>query len=397
MSLLRWISLSLCLLFVSCETETVEKVTGYKGEARKNPYLAAERLAEARGYSARSLPGWLTYDSSTSLVVMPASNISTEGITRRLLRWVENGGHLIIPLEGGENYHNDWSGPRFWQVADLNDSFYQLADEIGINWSSDGFKGDLVETPERADGKPSLRPPDRKRKVLTVDWLGEDIEVGFEEGYALSLSGTQPGDLVDSGEDGKHGVVSREHGYGRVTVLNHARPLRNAFIDQLGNAQFSMALIDLSPPGEIVYLYGAGSSFFTLLWRHCWLVLLTLAGVLVVWLWKGGARFGPLRGGESDRTHLSFSNHVRAIGTYYWDRKKSDQLLEALRKDVLCRYELSQLNTTELTRESLVDLNAERADLGPEEVLEALSRKEITESTVMTRVITHLQKMRTSL
>ena len=55
----RWLLLGGCLLGVAgCDYQEVEIEIGYKGEARRNPWLAAERMVAQYGHEVESLTGW---------------------------------------------------------------------------------------------------------------------------------------------------------------------------------------------------------------------------------------------------------------------------------------------------------------------------------------------------
>src|SRR5262245_47531946 len=76
-----------------------------KGEARVNPFYAAQRLAEALGaHTARDFA--LAIPSADSVVVLGAWHWSISASRRLSLeRWVDSGGRLVVegPLTGGED------------------------------------------------------------------------------------------------------------------------------------------------------------------------------------------------------------------------------------------------------------------------------------------------------
>jgi len=386
------------LVLASCKTEDKEIVIGHTGQARLNPYLAAERMVSELGGDAQSLPGWVTYNDGSNFVMLPASAIGSEGIASRLSRWCEDGGQLVVNLNGAEGYHNDWSNRvKFsskWSVLlELPEGLTWWQTELGVTAILNGVSGDVTVPEFREDGGLSKEPQGRESKIVEV----RGMKVGVESGWGMHT--TKRGaraDYTDDEKNGEHAIVHRSIGYGGVTFVNDARPFRNAFIGNHDNAAFLTSLC--RGGGDVygvnaIFVYGSGTPFFTLLWKHGWRIVLACLVALVIWLWRLLPRFGPMQNEQKDTTR-DFLHHVKAWGHFLWRQKQPNELLDALRREVMSGYELEQINATEVNRASLVDLFVKRTGLNPEDVLEALTRKDISESTVLVKVIRNLQKMR---
>ena len=70
---------------------------GLRGEALRNPLLAAGRLMEHYGANVRFSPGYVRPPPAGATLVWPASRQAlAPGRTQALLDWVHEGGHLIV-------------------------------------------------------------------------------------------------------------------------------------------------------------------------------------------------------------------------------------------------------------------------------------------------------------
>ena len=99
---MRFILLTLfvCFFCSSCqETELKRRTLGYKGKAKANPFLAAERLLNKEGFDAASAHGFGRLDEQTATLFIPTSSLNTVGRAKRVLEWVASGGHLILMLD----------------------------------------------------------------------------------------------------------------------------------------------------------------------------------------------------------------------------------------------------------------------------------------------------------
>ena len=98
----RWIALAALLglgAFVfetSCERRTLELPTGYRGEAARNKYLAAERLLQRMGMPAKSFVDASRLarmpPTKATIVIPTRRHTLGERTSERLLQWVEAGG-----------------------------------------------------------------------------------------------------------------------------------------------------------------------------------------------------------------------------------------------------------------------------------------------------------------
>ena len=103
----QWALVLFCALLglalSSCQkTEQKRRTVGYKGEARGNAFLAAQRLLERQGYSVSFKRNMGDLDADTATLFLTPSSLNTVGRSKRVLRWVGEGGHLVVMLKAGE-------------------------------------------------------------------------------------------------------------------------------------------------------------------------------------------------------------------------------------------------------------------------------------------------------
>ena len=167
--------LALCaLLFALCSCEghweEVEKVTGYRGKARVNPFLAAERVLDELGHDAERKLFLSKMPSYDAVMFLSAEGGLSEGRTKQLLEWVENGGHLIYCL-GGTRSYNDYSTGLELGMRVLNDVLVEEGDpllrDLGIKvnkWDPKNIQSALKKIGKHFD----LRP---KGIIVALDLL----------------------------------------------------------------------------------------------------------------------------------------------------------------------------------------------------------------------------------
>ncbi|MCP5536577.1 MAG: DUF4350 domain-containing protein [Akkermansiaceae bacterium] len=381
---------------VSCQ-KTVKKrrTIGYKGEARGNAFLAAQRMLQNLGkevVSQRSI-GDLNYGTST--LFLSPSSLNTEGRMKRILRWVDNGGHLVVMLASGEKRGNDFSRYHDVSSSSLEDGtpgLDYLLEELHVelvDWdhrptAGSGAKLDRDDWEAMAEEDRALLGAEKVdyslggRKMTIHHWSDKGLEYDarFNSEY-----GTGSNMKTD-----KHRYLSMFYGRGRVSLLTDASPLRNRYIGYGDHARFVSELVNLSREGTIVFTDGGGDNFFTMVWRYFWMAVIGLAAVITFWLWKNLPRFGPPQDLPKSEVR-EFSGQVRGIGRFLWRHKRDDTMLASLRGTVSRRLSLGADGNHEGVFEQL----AERTGLPVESIIEAMTRNQVREPGVMVRVVKNLQ------
>ncbi len=397
--------LLVCCLFVSCgETEKKRRTVGYKGPARGNAFLAAQRLLKLRGYESEIKSGIAGLDEDTALLFLTPSALNTTSRAAAVLKWVKGGGHLALMISNGEKRSNDfrpnttgwiWKSSEIPGVSHVLDALSVKLVEWQHQTAEDYFSNLKEEKESKETSSSSLTRDEwealsEEERVL----LGlKEVDFSFagisHRIYLRSNQGLEYEELgVNEYGTGKkkHRCLSLVYGAGRVTIFTDARPLRNRYIGYADHAELLLDLVELSPEGKIVFSDGSGEGLFDLIWRHFWMVVLGAVLTIIFWLWKNLPRFGPQQDiGEGEMRE--FSGQLRGVGRFLWRQNRDDVMLDALRARVSQKLSLVGNDVDDAAFEQL----AQSLDLPVETIREAMKRSEIREPSVMVRVMRTLQ------
>jgi len=296
-ALLALVAIGVIWFLSAFEQVPAREWVGPSAEARRNPYLAAERFSARMGLPARELRALPDLDGlrPASVLLMPSRRQALDA--RRLdelVAWVEAGGHLIAEAE-------------LIGVAD------PLFDELGV---------------QRSAAAPPAKPlavalPDGR--TLTVSLFGNAV-----------LEADQPAHLRVGGAEGSR-LVSFSHGRGMVTAASSLHFARNAVIGAHDNAEFFWHLLQLAPAPELqVYLRPERLSLWAFLRAHAAPVLTATAALVALWLWRVAPRFGPVAP-DVPPARRRLLDHLRASGRYYWASGLRAKLVSAARDAALRR------------------------------------------------------------
>jgi hypothetical protein len=357
----RWLLLVGCVSgLAGCEYEEVERVIGYQGEARRNPWLAAERMVSHYGYDVESLTSWRAPQGSDAVWFVPASALANQGIVRRAEKWVRSGGHLIVLLEKAGVETNDWS--LFGPELALEPPLVGLLERAGI----------------RLDQTATSKNAARVERVIPFD--GDEFKVMAGAGKAVAMT------------DGEAGLfVSAEMGRGQLSAVTDARMFRNRWIDEQEHAELLLALVEVTNrEGSVVFVRGATLSFWGLLKRHLWAVLIGLTTLLALWLWRSMRRFGPLEAATLPPAARGYDHHLEALGNFHWQLDRAANLLGPLRRQ-LAEHGQRGCERAGLAAAGLHAWLAERSGLPVARVERALAGEIPADGVALTRIVADLQ------
>ena len=345
----------------ACDYTEVERETGYKGKARTNPWLAAERFAESYSENVNSLGSWKAPESGDSTWFVPVSILSNTSFTRRIETWVNEGGHLVLLVEHANAETNDWAGES--PQEKLEPALIQMLERVGITLDN-----------ENLSGEPTIA-----------------TEIEFE-GNSYLVNATSASSVVAYG--GEPGVfASVESGEGRISVLTDARLFRNRWIAENEHADLFDALIQSSDrEGNIGFIRSSGLSLWRLLKKYVWPVLVALSVLIVLWLWKNFSRFGPLEAETSSSNLRGYDHHLEALGNFQWRLDRAAGLLIPLRSKII---EYGQRVSTRAgcRDDDFLQFLADRTDIPRERVARALTEVSPADSTILTRTTADLQRL----
>lgn len=311
------------------------------GEAAYNPLYALRRALEADGVKAQSRQR-LALDAhppgprDTVLLFNEASGLDGDQ-TRRLLDWVEQGGHLLVRTPPR----------RIWDGSPDPLLFNALG----------------VETREQS-------------QCADLQVEGQRPHVEFCRGRRFRLHDVEP--ELAWGDLGAGYVYARlAHGEGHVDVLadfdflvNQGEP-GNPFADPLKRPQGGLRDVPHQALARQVLApnYGAGTMHLvyaadmpsllrTILFRG-WMVWGPLLVALLAWLWSRMRPFGPpLPAPSMDRRSLL--EHVRASGDHLFRYGRGVLLYTAARQAFLARLRRRDPMAAALAGEAQVEAVAER-------------------------------------
>jgi hypothetical protein len=254
-----------------------------KGEAITNPFYAAQRFTESLGGSSVRDRMW-TSPSPEAVVVLSSWHWDLNAGRRQAIeRWVEAGGRLVVDrtLAGSLDTFEGWSGiEREFDVKRFGNKRKQTAE-------TDPDVEDFIET---GFGK------------VTCDRFTEERhgEVSAGEGHRLCtsedfqfLTSTQQPEWALRNERGAQAMRLRV-GRGSVTVIN-ATPFSYRELFDGDHARLFVAAAQFHRGDEIRFLSEDDyPSLLALLWQNAGPAVVLMLVIVVLLLWRGWVRFGPM-------------------------------------------------------------------------------------------------------
>ena len=408
-----WVALAassaalVALFFLSCEKRSIEIPRGYRGEAARNPYLAAQRMLERLGTPVRShadLSGLSALPPPDATLIVPTSRRALgKARAEELLEWVERGGHLVVVS---------------WQLFDDAKRDPDLIlDPIGVRQ----FLNEARD--EKPESEPAPQPPEPApaepaplvTRTSAVDDEGEPpgpeiaraifpdrdtaLEVEFDPDFRFELApestAAEVFEIADA--NGAHLVTLRK-GRGLVTALTDDYFLTQPLIADWDHAELVYRLAHFegrAGPVWIVYRDEYPSAL-TLVLRHAWMVVVSGVVLLALWLWSASRRFGPLAPDPaSERRELM--EHVRASGRFQWRRGAAKALLAATREALFDRVRERHPTLATAAPAEQAESLAELSGLSRAGVQRVLLFRTDTEAGRFAQNVATLEKIRRSL
>lgn len=304
--------------FVEVPTTRWEKMGQ---EARKNRYLALERFFARMGRPLQAVPdarrlagmsaggGVLLLDRERRRHLPPER-------AEALLGWVESGGYLIVAAER----------------AGTEDPVLR---RLGVSWH--------VPPPARAGGeKPA--PPGKTGKAASQPATVAVHVPGSARPLALARiqGGLVAGKLQPVWraelEPGRAQVLHYAWGKGWVTVFNDFQPFANVNIGQHDHAELLWSLASVYQPGGPAWLAARLKvpSLWAWLAGSAWMVLVSGAVLMLLWLWRIVPRFGGLHPLPAPERR-GLAEHLAAVGRAVWREGGLAHWLTLVRQALLAR------------------------------------------------------------
>lgn len=286
-------------LMLHIEHVPVQREEPPQSEARRNPYLALERLtARLGGRITRSsdarLLDRLPAGGTVFLEHQRAHRLPGERL-RRLLDWVDRGGYLIVVAERPE-------------LAD------PLLDSLGIvrRRPSETNRGSAPTTIEVA-------VPDVSRR-LTVASVRGALESPAQRAV---WSAGAPG--------GEAQMLHLAWGRGHLTIAVDLDGLwSNPHIGRHDHAELYWSLLtrydDATSPRVLLLSHLQIPGLAEWIWENAWAASVAAATWLICGLWRIVPRFGP-RQAPTPPDRRELREHLTAIGRYLWRAGHLSELL----------------------------------------------------------------------
>ena len=351
---MKWFALLLvAFALTACDYREVTREIGYKGKARIDPWLAAERFCAQYPGKVRSLASWQDPGNGDAVWFVPAQLLGNASYTKRVSEWAADGGHLVVLVDHASDT-NDWT--QRYAETKLEPPLFEMLNQVGI---------ELKE---------------QSSTVTKVEFDGETYEVA-----ANSASS------VRQGKQELGAIASVETGDGRITVITDARIFRNRWIGDKQHAELLDALILATGiEGDIGFLRGAGLSLWDLLGMHLWPVLTGLGVLTLLWLWKNFTRFGPIEAATTTSPLRGFEHHLEALGDFQWRHDRAAGLLAPLRSQIVDRGQRLSIRAGRRD-DDFFQFLADLAGIPRERAFRAITMNAPPDSTLLTRITSDLQ------
>lgn len=289
--------------------EQVSVPTPPRGEAATNPHYAAQRLAEALGATTERRHALGTPPARDAILVLSYWHWNLiESRRKQLEDWVRNGGRLVLDhtLISGQDELRNFSGL----------SIEAAEDESVENEDEDETQPTAIESAESILEKmygrglcESLRmshalSPTDPRERYSVCQLGYESAVVSDRPVFWSLH-----------DDNALQAARADIGDGSVTLLN-AEPFGNRDILEVDHAALFVAVTQLKRGDHVVFLSEEEHpSLLELIWNNGKPVVLLAALLVLIALWRGAPRFGPLSA-PTPTARRSLAEQIRGTGIF---------------------------------------------------------------------------------
>ena len=384
--------------------EYKEKIihTGYKGEARKNPFYASRLFLKRMGIPTEtknsiqvlsSLP-----DTDTLILITTKRTTLSPQRTNKLIDWVKSGGHLIAVAT------SDWKYSGSEKITNEEDS---EADS----------KEDEDKTEKKASPDPLQRfmgvnlgprpifedddEEDDDKTIPSIKLRGNDKSLKLDDArYRPILVDNKHQDQTEEIELSLNNYIVRQKiGDGLVTLITDMDFITNERIESADHAEILWQLVhgldkSLNQPSNIWLIHNDKMPpLWDILWRNFWTLIISLSLLLFFWLYKSSQRFGPLIP-KQEENRRSLNEHITSSGNFYWKNKQKQLLIDSSRKALMQRLSRIHPGWTQQTKEQQIKLLANQLSMQEELINKLLYAKNIEQADEFTQLIQQLEKIR---
>lgn len=329
------------------ERRTLEIEVGPSEEARRNPFLAAERFlarleipvaSESGRERLRRLP-----PPTDTLVVRHPGSLAPER-RRALDQWMTDGGRLVVTASESR------TGAA--EEGDLIGGYgVRLSAEDADRPAAEGSTEVLAEIPIECPGRPLRVAFSTERALETIDQSEPEMAIIAADRLRM---------------------VQLPVGDGSLTVLAEDRFMTNAAIGEHDHALLTAYLLAPAPGGTVWLLYDREMPWIGgMIWSAAPYAVISGALSLLAWAWSAGARLGPLQPVPS-RDRRDLLEHLGASGDFLWRYGQSDHLIKPTRRRVIELWRRRRPDLGRLDDAALVHAIAVATGEDPDAVVRAL-------------------------
>jgi hypothetical protein len=366
-------SLFAAWFFTSHEKVEVEEWVGYRGDARVNPWFAAELLVRELGHESESKPEltpeeWMPPETDT-LIVRLTQSLAAGPESYYLLEWANEGGHLVL------------LGPEL-VMGEGDDTLVQLG--LGLRIA----RSEIHETMA-------------KQQDAQNDFVAE---LAGDYGLGVYINDARL-EVVNEGQHfdvirhfGEIVAARQQRGDGFVSVVANARRFNNDAIGSGDNARlFADVVLGDIEPGKVWLIF---RTRLTPLWRLIWQAApyLVISAVLIVLLllWSALPAFGPniVAGADERRSILE---HIYASGLFVWKHGGPFSLQESATEALVRDAEARHPGLSRMARTEQAEAIARVTGQSPQSVLDVLTGSEEKSQRGFTHDIQRIQEIRKEL
>jgi hypothetical protein len=328
-------------------------------EALRNPWLALERFMtrmdrsftirhDSRALDALPSPGVLILDRDRTRYV-------SEERAQSIMQWVEEGGYLIVipesrfvadPIVGGLGLcwvTSDWI-TRVWKNPDAADADAEADDcsDDDEDWDEDEDDQDDAVVPGKAPS-PKL-PPAPEHTQVNIPGVPRGFDVEFSWGMRTFTPEDDRPTLEWRADAPPYGsnLIHFAVGYGNVTVVTRLSALLSNYeIGERDHADLFWTLLSrYQPSGPVLFVTRVEMlSLWEWLAESAWMVLVSAACLIGLWLLRVVPRFGVTRPAPA-ASPRELREHLGAVGRFVWRAGGMAQWLAIARRAFRARLAL---------------------------------------------------------
>ena len=360
--------------FDTYEYRIEEEKVGFKGEARRNTYLAAERFLQKFNMEIASLSTILdlkTMPGDKDVLFIPTGRYDlAPARIEELLTWVRQGGHLIVRARQ----------PNPEKTTSEDDLFNQLGVET---FGESGKKLFATFTEDIVD--------------VRVNDKIENKKVEFDKNIWMKATGEKERSWVINGENGSH-LLEYQIGDGFITLLSDIRFMENEYIDKYDHASFLYAMVHIDNHKRKLWIIRNDNmpSLLSIIKQKAPLALYLFCTLVLCWLWYSTRRFGPLLQ-DLKPARRSLREHITSSGFYQWRNNNRSELFLSVKQALIEQIVQVRPLWAKLDEKTLAEKLARISGLDSQSVLSVLQAQIIEKEAEFTQGIEIMSLIRKKL